>query len=102
MIGAAAARKVPHQRHCTTEQTMKSTTTTLLLASALAIAASAAFAGSSHCHGRYCYDTARVHYRPTFDSWSEWRYRRLYHQRDGYYPDYRGCFPGICRDNPYY
>jgi hypothetical protein len=89
--------------HTTKELTMMSKTTTLLLASTLAVAASTAFAGSSHCHGRYCNgNAARVHYRENYDSWSEWRYRRLYHQRNGYYPDYRGCFPGVCRDNPYY
>jgi hypothetical protein len=82
---------------------MKSKMTTLLLASALAGAATAALAGSPYCKHHYCRsDGARVYERPTFDSWSEWRYRRLYHQRDGYYPDYRGCFPGFCRDNPYY
>jgi hypothetical protein len=82
---------------------MKLRWTTLLLASAFAMAATAAVAGSSYCKRHYCYsDSARVYERPTYDSWSEWRYRRLYHQRNGYYPDYRGCFPGVCRDNPYY
>jgi hypothetical protein len=82
---------------------MKLRLMTLLLASAFAIAATAAVAGSSYCKHHYCYsDSARAYERPTYDSWSEWRYRRLYHQRNGYYPDYRGCFPGVCRDNPYY
>jgi hypothetical protein len=82
---------------------MKSMMTTLLLASALAIATTSALAGSSYCKRHYCRgDSARVYERSTYDSWSEWRYRRLHNQHDGYYPDYRGCFPGVCRDNPYY
>ena len=36
------------------------------------------------------------------DWYRRWQLHRLYHQREGYLPDYRVCFPGACRDNPYY
>lgn len=83
---------------------MKSKMTTLLLASALAVATTVALAGSSQCKRHYCFsDATRVNDRAAnYDYYEEWRHRRLYDQHDGYYPDYRGCFPGICRDNPYY
>lgn len=83
---------------------MKSKMTTLLVAAALAVTTTATLAGSSHCKRHYCYGfAAHVNdHAASYDYYNEWRYRRLYEQRDGYYPDYRRCFPGVCRDNPYY
>jgi hypothetical protein len=83
---------------------MQSKMTTLLLASALAISTTAVLAGSLNHKNR---DAARFddragayEYRP--DWYRVWQLNRLYRQREGYLPDYRGCFPGVCRDNPYY
>jgi hypothetical protein len=77
---------------------MKSRITILLLVSAFAMTMTAALAGSRHLK-RYD-NAARVDDRDM--TLRKWQLNRLYGQRDGYSPDYRGCFPGVCRDNPYY
>jgi hypothetical protein len=64
-----------------------------LLALAFAISTTAALARSRDCAKPY-------DHRP--DWYRVWQLDRLYNQRDGYYPDYRGCFPGLCRDDPHY
>ena len=86
------------------ERQMQSKMTTLLLASAFAISTTATVAGSLHPKNR---DVVRLDdragsydHRP--DWFRVWQLNRLYGQREGYLPDYRGCFPGICRDNPFY
>jgi hypothetical protein len=77
---------------------MRSKITILLLASAFAVATTAALAGSLHPkrHGDAAYSNDRDM------TLRKWQLNRLYGQRDGYLPDYRGCFPGVCRDYPYY
>jgi hypothetical protein len=77
---------------------MSSKITILLLVSAFAFTTTAALAGARH--------SKRHNYAARIDdgdmSVRKWQLNRLYRQRDGYLPDYRGCFPGVCRDNPYY
>jgi hypothetical protein len=88
------------------EGQMKAKLTTLLLASVFAITAGAAFAqyppGEQYDgpRARMHYPSADYYQRP--DWYRRWLLKRLYHQPPGYAPDYRTCFPGACRDNPYY
>jgi hypothetical protein len=102
------------------ERRMKSKVTILLLLmSAFAIGATATVAEPlpAHKHHRHpahfgdravafeeqpggWYENPRWYEQP---GWYErWQQNRLYGQRNGYWPDYRGCFPGACRDNPRY
>lgn len=83
---------------------MKSKLTVTLIALALAVVSTAAVTNSASAerynHRVARYDRAAYWERP--DWWRYWQLKRLYHQRQGYVPDYRECFPGACRDNPYY
>jgi hypothetical protein len=88
------------------ERKMKSKITILLLMSAFAIAASATVAEPLRTQ-RHHRHPARFNDRAVaFDEQPEWYQKwllnRLYNQPEGYSPDYRGCFPGACRDNPRY
>jgi hypothetical protein len=76
---------------------MRSKITILLLVSAFASTTTAALAGSLHAKR---HDVAYFNDRDM--TLRKWQLHRLYGQREGYLPDYRGCFPGSCRDNPYY
>jgi hypothetical protein len=88
------------------EGQMKANLTTLLLASVFAINAGAAVAKNlpveqSDGPRAWWYHTpVPVDHRPEW--YQRWLLKRLYHQPPGYAPDYRTCFPGACRDNPYY
>ena len=77
---------------------MRSKTAILFLVSAFAFTTTAALAGPLHAkrHGDAAYFNDRDM------TLRKWQLNRLYGQREGYSPDYRGCFPGSCRDNPYY
>jgi hypothetical protein len=86
------------------EREMKSKITILLLMSAFAIAATDAVAQPPQRHHRH---PARFNDRAVASDdqpewYQKWLLNRLYNQPEGYLPDYRGCFPGACRDNPRY
>jgi len=85
---------------------MKTKSKALLLASVFAIVAGAAAAENLRAE-RYDYPGSRWYGPPIADNhrpdwYRRWQLKRLYHQPPGYAPDYRNCFPGACRDNPYY
>jgi hypothetical protein len=75
-----------------------------LMASAVAIATLAAFAEPVRAES---YEAALFrghivtsdHYRGHHRGWHR---ASIFHRREGYLPDHHLCFPGACRDNPYY
>jgi hypothetical protein len=83
------------------ERKMKSKITILLLMSAFAIPATNAVAQPRH----HRHPARVIDHAAAFDQaewYQKWMLNRLYNQPEGYVPDYRGCFPGACRDNPRY
>lgn len=79
---------------------MKATMLILLLTSVVTITTTLALAqplpGKRHRGDRLNdRSLALDHHRPL-------QYGAVEVRRDGYLPDYRLCFPGACRDNPYY
>jgi hypothetical protein len=87
------------------EREMKSKITILLLMSAFAIAATDAVAQppQRHHHRHPARFNDRAVASDDQPEWyQKWLLNRLYNQPEGYLPDYRGCFPGACRDNPRY
>jgi hypothetical protein len=91
------------ERKIIMERKMKSKITILLLMSAFAIAATDAV-GQTQRHHRHPvrFNDRAVAFDDQPEWYQKWLLNRLYHQPEGYVPDYRGCFPGACRDNPRY
>jgi len=74
----------------------------VMLASAVAVATTAAVAeppGAARDNSAAALFSGRTAISNHHKGW----YRAsIFHRRDGYLPDHRLCFPGACRDNPYY